>query len=149
MTGVSGRAIHVGSPWGVNYSFDPRLLAITKIWQGGFLDMTGEFTNRGGKGLKMGFESREINFGDQEFLFAPLNAQGKTIDFSFKEAKFGDVETIKASLNSKEDHLPRVAAMNAQFLGYTRNSKQKSELPTFNYRVGNNTIKAQTSIAAN
>jgi hypothetical protein len=149
MTGVSGRAIHVGSPWGVNYSFDPRLLAITKIWQGGFLDMTGEFTNRGGKGLKMGFESREINFGNQEFLFAPLNKQGKIIDFSFKDAKFGDVETIKASLNSKEDHLPRVAAMDAQFLGYTRNSKQKNELPTFNYRVGNNTLKVQTSIAAN
>ncbi|WP_049630759.1 cytochrome c [Cellvibrio sp. pealriver] len=148
-TGVSGRAIHVGSPWGVNYSFDPRLLAITKIWQGGFLDMTGEFTNRGGKGLKMGFESREINFGNQEFLFAPLNAQGKIIDFSFKEAKFGDVETIKASLNSKEDHLPRVAAMDAQFLGYTRNSKQKNELPTFNYRVGKNTLNIQTAIAAN
>lgn len=149
MVGVSGRAIHVGSPWGVNYSFDPRLLAITKIWQGGFLDMTGEFTNRGGKGLKMGYESREINFGGQEFLFAPLNAQGKIIDFSFKDAKFGDVETIKASLNSKEDHLPRVAAMDAQFLGYTRNSKQKNELPTFNYRVGKNTLKVQTSIAAN
>ena len=149
MVGVSGRAIHVGSPWGVNYSFDPRLLAITKIWQGGFLDMTGEFTNRGGKGLKMGFESREINFGSQEFLLAPLNAQGKIIDFSFKEAKFGDVETIKASLNSKEDHLPRLAAMDAQFLGYTRNSKQKDELPTFNYRVGNNTLKVQTLIAAN
>jgi hypothetical protein len=149
LVGVSGRAIHVGSPWGVNYSFDPRLLAITKIWQGGFLDMTGEFTNRGGKGLKMGFESREINFGGQEFLFAPLNAQGKIIDFSFKEAKFGDVETIKASLNSKEDHLARVAAMDAQFLGYTRNSKQKKELPTFNYRVGKNTLKVHTAIAAN
>ncbi|WP_331351088.1 hypothetical protein [Cellvibrio sp. UBA7671] len=149
LVGVSGRAIHVGSPWGVNYSFDPRLLAITKIWQGGFLDMTGEFTNRGGKGLKMGFESREINFGGQEFLFAPLNAQGKIIDFSFKEAKFGDVETIKASLNSKEDHLARVASMDAQFLGFTRNSKQKNELPTFNYRVGKNTLKVQTAIAAN
>ena len=149
MVGVSGRAIHVGSPWGVNYSFDPRLLAITKIWQGGFLDMTGEFTNRGGKGLKIGFESREINFGNQEFLFAPLNAQGKIIDFSFKEAKFGDVETIKASLNSTEDHLARVAAMDAQFFGYTRNSKQKNELPTFNYRIGKNTLKVQTAIAAN
>ncbi len=148
MVGVSGRAIHVGSPWGVNYSFDPRLLAITKIWQGGFLDMTGEFTNRGGKGLKMGYESREINFGNQEFLLAPLNAQGKIIDFSFKEAKFGDVETILASLNSKEDHLPRIAAMDAQFLGYTRNSKQKNEVPTFNYRVGKNILKIQTLIAA-
>ena len=148
MVGVSGRAIHVGSPWGVNYSFDPRLLAITKIWQGGFLDMTGEFTNRGGKGLKMGFESREINFGKQEFLVAPLNAKGEIIDFSFKDAKFGDIETIKASLNSKEDHLPRLAALDAQFLGYTRNSRQKNELPTFNYRVGKNSVKIQTVIAA-
>ncbi|HSC67357.1 MAG TPA: hypothetical protein VLC79_06695 [Cellvibrio sp.] len=148
MAGVSGRAIHVGSPWGVNYSFDPRLLAITKIWQGGFLDMTGEFTNRGGKGLKMGYESREINFGSDEFLFAPLNAQGKIIDFSFKDAKFGDPETAKASLYSKEDHLARVAAMDAQFLGYTRNSKEKQQLPHFRYRVGQNTLEVQTNIAA-
>lgn len=149
MVGVSGRAIHVGTPWGVNYSFDPRLLAITKIWQGGFLDMTGEFTNRGGKGLKMGYESREINFGGQEFLFAPLNAEGKIIDFSFKNANFGDAETAKASLYSKEDHLARVAAMDAQFLGYTRNSKQKNEVPVFNYRVGKNTLSIQTLIAEN
>lgn len=149
MPGVSGRAIHVGTPWGVNYSFDPRLLAITKIWQGGFLDMTGEFTNRGGKGLKMGYESLEINFGTQEYLFAPLNAQGKVIDFSFKNSNFEDPETAKASLYSKEDHLPRVAAMDAQFLGYSRNSKQKNELPVFNYRVGKNTLKVHTVIAGN
>ncbi|MDF3012752.1 MAG: hypothetical protein K0Q78_956, partial [Cellvibrio sp.] len=148
MSGVSGRAIHVGTPWGVNYSFDPRLLAITKIWQGGFLDMTGEFTNRGGKGLKMGYESREINLGAQEFLFAPLNAQGKLIDFSFKDAKFGDPETAKASLYSKDDHLARVAATDAQFLGYTRNSKAKQQLPAFSYRVGNNNLVVQTTIAA-
>jgi len=148
MPGVSGRAIHVGSPWGVNYSFDPRLLAITKIWQGGFLDMTGEFTNRGGKGLKMGYESREITLGAQEFLFAPLNAQGKLIDFSFKDAKFGDPETAKASLYSKEDHLARVAAMDAQFLGYSRNSKEKQQLPDFKYRVGKNTIAVKTTINA-
>ena len=148
MLGVSGRAIHVGTPWGVNYSFDPRLLAITKIWQGGFLDMTGEFTNRGGKGLKMGYESREINLGAQEFLFSPLNAQGKLIDFSFKDAKFGDPETAKASLYSKEDHLARVAAIEAQFLGYTRNSKEKQQLPSFSYRIGKNTVTAQTTISA-
>lgn len=148
MSGVSGRAIHVGTPWGVNYSFDPRLLAITKIWQGGFLDMTGEFTNRGGKGLKMGYESREIMLGAQEFLFAPLNAQGKVIDFSFKDAKFGDPETAKTSLYSKEDHLARVAAMDAQFLGYTRNSKEKQQLPSFSYRVGKNILSAQTTIDA-
>ncbi|EIK43354.1 hypothetical protein O59_003752 [Cellvibrio sp. BR] len=146
--GSSGRAIHVGTPWGVNYTFDPRLLAITKIWQGGFLDMSGEFLNRGGKGLKMGFESREINLGSKTFLIAPLNAKGDVIDFSFKEAQFGDAATVKASLESKEDHLPRVAAMDAQFLGYFRDSKQKQQLPSFKYRVGKNTLEIQTNIAA-
>lgn len=148
MAGVSGRAIHVGTPWGINYSFDPRLLAITKIWQGGFLDMSGEYLNRGGKGLKMGYESREINFGQTEALVAPLNAQEKSIDFSFKEAKFGDPETAKASLYSEQDHLARVESMDAQFLGYTRDSKQKQQLPRFNYRVGKNTLGMETQINA-
>ncbi|HEX7762649.1 MAG TPA: hypothetical protein VF433_03440, partial [Cellvibrio sp.] len=146
--GSTGRAIHVGTPWGVNYTFDPRLLAITKIWQGGFLDMTGEFLNRGGKGLKMGYESREISLGSKPFLIAPLNAKGEAIDFSFKEARFGDAATVKASLDSKEDHLARVAAMDAQFLGYSRDSKQKQQLPSFQYRVGKNTLDIRTTIAA-
>lgn len=146
--GSSGRAIHVGTPWGVNYTFDPRLLGITKIWQGGFLDMSGEFLNRGGRGLKMGFESREINLGDKPYLLAPLNAKGELIDFSFKEAQFGDAASVKASLDSKEDHLARVAAMDAQFLGYRRDSKQKQALPSFQYRVGKNTLDIHTAIAA-
>jgi hypothetical protein len=148
MTGVSGRAIHVGLVNGVNYSFDPRILAIAKIWQGGFLDMTGEFTNRGGRGLKIGYESREISLGDKEFLFAPLNAAGKPIDFSFKDAKFGDVQTIKQSFNSKQDHLAQLAAVDAQFLGYTRNSKEKSQAPSFRYRIGQNTLAVQTTFDA-
>lgn len=149
IVGVSGRAIHVGSVNGVNYSFDPRILAIAKIWQGGFLDMTGEFTNRGGKGLKMGFESREISLGDKDYLFAPLNAAGAPIDFSFKDAKFGDLETVKKSLYAKQDHLDKLAEVDAQFLGYTRNSKDKSEAPSFRYRVGKNTLAVQTTFEAN
>lgn len=149
MIGVSGRAIHVGLVNGVNYSFDPRILAIAKIWQGGFLDMTGEFTNRGGKGLKMGYESREISLGDKDYLFAPLNAAGAPIDFSFKDAKFGDVDTIKKSLYTKEDHLDKLAAVDAQFLGYTRNSKDKAQAPSFRYRIGKNTLAIQTTFETN
>jgi len=149
MLGVSGRAIHVGTADGVNYSFDPRILGIAKIWQGGFLDMTGEFTNRGGKGLKMGYESREISLGDKDYLFAPLNSAGALIDFSFKDAKFGDAEMVKKSLYSKEDHLDKLAAVDAQFLGYSRNSKDKSQAPRFNYRVGKNTLAVQTTFETN
>ncbi|MFL6619990.1 MAG: hypothetical protein ACJ8MH_15410 [Povalibacter sp.] len=149
LPGASGRSIHVGNPSGVNYTFDPRVLAIVKIWQGGFLDMTGELTNRGGKGLALGYDSREISLGDKEFLVAPLNSQGKPIDFSFKEAKFGDYATMRAALYDKQDQLARIAEQDAQFLGYSRNSKDKLAAPAFKYRVGKNVIEVATSIAAN
>jgi cytochrome c2 len=148
LPGASGRSIHVGNPSGVNYSFDPRVLAIVKIWQGGFLDMTGELTNRGGRGLALGYESREIGFGDKEYLIAPLDKQGELIDFSFKEAKLGDAATMRAALNDTRDQFDRIAAVNAQFLGYSRDSRDKVASPAFKYRVGQNTVEIATSIAA-
>src|SRR5690606_2557115 len=147
LPGTSGRSIHVGHPNGVNYTFDPRVLAIVKIWQGGFLDMSGELVNRGGRGLALGYESREIGFGDKEYLVAPLNRRGELIDFSFKEAKFGDVETMRAALNDTRDQLERIAEVDAQFLGYSRNSRDKLANPAFKYRVGQNTIETGTSIS--
>jgi hypothetical protein len=147
LPGVSARSIHVGNPNGVNYSFDPRLLSIAKIWQGGFLDMEGELTNRGGRGLKLGYESREIGFGDREYLLAPLDPNGKAIDFSFKEAKFGDLERMKAALNSREDQLAQIAAVDAKFLGYSRDSRSPTAAPRFKYRVGKNVVETSASFA--
>ena len=74
LPGVSARSIHVGNPNGIHYSFDPRLLAIAKLWQGGFLDMSGELIGRGNNGLALGYESREISLGSHEYLLAPLGA---------------------------------------------------------------------------
>ncbi len=148
LAGVSGRSIHVGNPSGVHYTFDPRLLAIVKIWQGGFLDMTGELTNRGGRGLALGYDSRDIGFGAHEYLLAPLDPGGKPIDFTFKEAKFGDFDTLKLLLDRKEDQLAQIAAVDAQFLGYSRDSRSKSAAPVFRYRVGKNVVEVATSIAA-
>jgi hypothetical protein len=147
LPGASGRSIHVGNPNGVNYTFDPRVLAIVKIWQGGFLDMSGELTNRGGNGLALGYESRELGFGDQEYLVAPLNPQGKLIDFSFKEAKFGDIATMGAALNDPRDQLARIAAVDAKFLAYSRDSRDKVASPAFKYRVGQNVMEIVTSIS--
>ncbi len=147
LPGTSGRAIHVGNPNGVNYSFDPRLLAVVKIWQGGFLEMSGEFVNRGNNGLALGFDSREIGFGDREYLLAPLNAAGLPVDFSFKEGKFQDFSTFKAALYSKDDQLARIAAVDAQFLGYSRDSKDKTAAPVFKYRIGKNVIEVSTAIS--
>ena len=140
MEGVSARTIHVGLPNGVNYSFDPRILGIAKVWQGGFLDMSGELTNRGGSGLKTGFESREIDLGEQAVLVAPLSAEGKPIDFSFKESVFGDVQTIENSLWSTRDQAELIADQNAQFLGYERASSNNQQVPSFRFRVGKNQL---------
>ena len=147
METVSGRSIHVGLPDGINYTFDPRVLGIAKIWQGGFLDMSGEWLNRGGGGLKPGYQSTEINLGAARVLFAPLNAKGQPIDFSFKEPIFHDDATIRASLYNPRDHLATLADVNAQFLGYTRDSTDPLAAPIFNYRVGANTISVQTIFA--
>jgi mono/diheme cytochrome c family protein len=147
MPGVSGRSIHVGNPNGVNYTFDPRLLAIVKIWQGGFLDMSGELTNRGGKGLALGHDSREIGFGNRDYLLAPLNAAGAPVDFTFKEARFGDQAADKAALYSAQDQLPQIAAADAQFLGYARDSKDKVAAPVFKYRVGKNVLEVSSTFS--
>src|SRR5690349_10910786 len=148
LPGTSGRAIHVGNPNGVNYTFDPRLLSIVKIWQGGFLEMSGEFTNRGNNGLALGYDSREIGFGDKEYLLAPLNAKGEPVDFSFKEGKFRDFQKFKAELYSQEDQLAKIAAADAQFLGYLRDSRSKTAAPAFKYRVGKNVVEVSTTISA-
>ncbi len=119
-----------------------------KIWQGGFLDMSGELVNRGNRGLALGYDSREISFGEHEYLVAPLNAAGQPIDFSFKEGKFGDFAKFKEALYSKEDQLARIAAVDAQFLGYSRDSRDKLAAPLFRYRVGKNVIETSTTISA-
>ena len=140
LAGTSGRSIHVGNPNGMNYSFDPRLLAVVKIWQGGFLDMAGELVNRGNRGLALGYDSREISFGEREYLLAPLNAAGAPVDFSFKEGKFGDFATFNEALYSQEDQLARIAAVDAQFLGYSRDSTRQARPRRFSV-----TASARTS----
>lgn len=146
MPGTSGRAIHVGQVNSVNYTFDPRVLAISKIWQGGFLDMGGEFQNRGGKGLKTGYQSMEINLGEMGVVMAPLNQAGEPVDFSFQSAKFGDKQTILAELNSKEEHVDKLAKVNAQFKGYDLDSSDPAAAPVFHYRVGDNELSVKTQI---
>ncbi len=146
MKGLSGRTIHVGQVNGINYSFDPRVLGIARVWQGGFLNMEGELSGRGGGGLRTGFESREIDLGAEQTLFVPLNGQGEVIDFSFKEAKLNDFDRIEQSLYSDIDHLDQLAAVDAQFLGYEHDSRDPEAAPIFRYRVGGNQLAVQTQL---
>ncbi|MDQ8196625.1 DUF1080 domain-containing protein [Pelagicoccus enzymogenes] len=147
MKGVSGRSIHVGLPIGLNYSFDPRTLAIEKIWQGGFINAAGEWENRGGNGFAPGYDNKEIKLAGGGLL-APLDAKGEGIDFSFKEAIFREFDTINASLHSEKDHLEMLDEVDAQFLGYTLASSPQDASPIFHYRVGENEISVHTVIAA-
>ncbi|HWA26077.1 MAG TPA: family 16 glycoside hydrolase [Lacunisphaera sp.] len=148
MERVSARSVHVGLPGGINYTFDPRLLAVVQVWQGGFLDLTGELLNRGGDGLKPGYESREIKLGPAGALLAPLNAAGQAVDLSFQSPVFKDGEAVRATLNSPRD-LPDLSALaDAQFLGYQRDSTNPASAPAFKYRVGPNIVALRTDIAA-
>lgn len=146
MSDVSGRSIHVGFPTGVNYTFDPRTLSIEKLWQGGFVNGAGEWENRGGGGFKLGYESKEVDFANAGGLLAPLDDEGQGIDFSFKEAIFHDWKTIEASMTSEVDHLDQLAAIDAQFLGYTLDSSNDAASPIFHYRIGENEIQLQAVI---
>ncbi len=138
MPGTSSRAIHVGQTNGVNYSFDPRVLGIVKLWQGGFLDMGGELRNRGGGGLRMGHDSREIDLGSSQRLFAPLQPDGAPVDFSFKESLFEDKETVREALYAKQDHFEMLADVDARFHGYRRDSRKDDAAPAFHVSVGEN-----------
>jgi hypothetical protein len=68
-------------------------------------------------------------------------------DSTFRNAKFGDTAAIRDALYSKEDQLARVAALDAQFLGYSRDSRSKAAAPVFRYRVAQNTIEIATTIS--
>ncbi|MDQ8186035.1 family 16 glycoside hydrolase [Pelagicoccus sp. SDUM812002] len=146
MKDVSGRSIHVGLPIGLNYTFDPRTLAIEKVWQGGFLNGAGEWENRGGSGFEPGYENKGIGLPGKGGLLSPLGMDGEHIDFSFKESKLRDFDTINASLNSEQDHLELLAEIDARFLGYTLPSQPADASPTFHYRVGKNNLSMQTVI---
>ena len=148
MEHVSGRSIHVGLPNGINYTFDPRVLAIAQIWQGGYLDMGGEFLNRGGNGIKPGYESREIKLGAAGTLLAPLNAAGQPVDLSFQSPVFKDGAAVRAFLNSPRDLPDLIAEADAQFLGYERDSTNPAAAPAFKYRVGRNTLSLRTDFGA-
>lgn len=148
MQDTSGRAIHVGLPNGVNYTFDPRVLGIVKLWQGGFLDMSGELRNRGGGGLAMGYESREVDLGEATVLVAPLQPDGQPVDFSFKESVYGDFETIEENLHADTDFDQMMAAVDAGFRGYRRDSRRKEAVPAFDLRVGENEFSLALAIDA-
>jgi hypothetical protein len=134
--GASGRAIHVGLPNGLNYTFDPRLLAVRKVWSGGFLNTKAEQSGRAGEPSSLGHQATVI-LGDA-VLPAPLTAKGEPVDFDFKEPDVGDESAAQRDLLDKTDFLDQLAALDAEFLGHR--IKNETRMPEFRFRVGKNAI---------
>lgn len=136
MPGTSGRAVAVGQPNGMSYAFDPRFLSVRKIWSGGFINLKEERNGRGGQASVPGSGAKVYLEGSP--LLAPLTSGGEVVDFEFKESDMNDSEAQIKYLNAKADHLERLAALDAEYLGHSL--KPKPGYPVFMFRVGKNTL---------
>jgi mono/diheme cytochrome c family protein len=143
MPGTSGRAVAVGQPNGMSYAFDPRFLSVRKIWSGGFLNMKEERTGRGGKAVAAGQGAKTYLEGGP--LLAPLTSGGEPVDFEFKESDMNDSDAQIKYLNDKTDHLDRLAALDAEYLGHSLTPKPG--YPVFMFRVGKNTLAQYVRIS--
>ncbi|MBK1833920.1 DUF7133 domain-containing protein [Roseibacillus ishigakijimensis] len=139
---TSARAVHVGTPVGINYSFDPRTLSIERLWWGGFLNLREELSGRAGKVSRLGEQAQEVELGGS--LLAPLDpATGQPIDLSFKSPTHADEQQIIANMKGAAEFLDQLAEASGHFLGY-----EEGEAPTFVYRVGANTFQVRLAINA-
>ena len=145
MPGTSGRAVAVGLTNGMSYAFDPRFLSVRKIWSGGFLNLKEERTVRGGKASVPGSGAKVHLEGGP--LLAALTIGGEVVDFEFKESDMDDSEAQIKFLNDKADHLDRLAALDAEYLGHQLTPKTGE--PSFRFRVGKNTLTQDVRITDN
>jgi len=141
--GTSGRAIHVGQPNGMNYTFDPRMLSVRRVWTGGFLNLKEERTNRGNGLSTMGVGA--VPYFQGTALLNPLTSGCEPVDFEFKEPDAQDYAAIERFLTDGKDFADKLAAMDAEFLG-DRLSPGTGE-PIFRFRVGQNMFTESLSIS--
>ncbi len=142
LRGSSGRALHVGLPNGMNYTFDPRLLSVRNIWAGGFLNLSEERKGRGRPGSPRGKGARVFVEGGA--ILQPLQASGKAVDFEFKEPDVMDHPAIEKWLWEKRDFPQLQASMDAEFLGHSLDSESSN--PLFRFRVGKNTFSQSVTV---
>jgi len=141
--GSSGRALHVGLPSGMNYSFDPRVLSVRTVWGGGFLNLTRERNGRSEPGTDHGHLSRTFLQGGG--ILQPLSQAGAPIDFEFKETDVLDDKAVEKWLWDPRDEADLLASVDAEFVGHKLDGKTGE--PTFLFRVGKNKISQTVSFA--
>ncbi len=139
---VSGRAFHVGLPGDLNYSFDPRSMAIAQIWDGPFLRKEDQVSRGQGAGQK-GFKHRI--YTELDNLFQAYDKEGKLVDLTFASpARLLDEEQSKRFLADKSDFLQVVSTFPAKFIGV---ETPKQQVPSFSYVVGENKIDLKFNIS--
>lgn len=136
LSGTSGRALHVGQPNGMSYTFDPRMLGVRRVWSGGFLNLRQEKSGRGKRPSITGRDA--VVFLEDEPLLVPLSRDGKVIDFEFKEPDAQDHPVIEQYLGDKVDFSAKLASVDAEFLGHQLESGTGT--PGFRFRVGKNIL---------
>ena len=129
----SGRAIHVGLPNGMNYTFDPRTLSVRNVWGGGFLNLNEERRGRGQPNSRHGQGSQ--TFIEGLGILRPVGG-GAPIDFEFKEPDVKDHKNIEKWLWEDRDFPELLASVDANFHGHRLESSTGD--PVFRFRVGKN-----------
>jgi hypothetical protein len=135
--GSSGRALHVGQPNGLNYTFDARVLSVRNVWGGGFLNLSEERKGRARPGSRRGQGHKVFVQGGG--LLQPLLPSGEPVDFEFKEPDVLDHKAIERWLWEDRDFPELLASMDAEFKGHRLDPKTGD--PVFIFRVGRNTIE--------
>ncbi len=142
LVGLSGRAVHVGLPDGMSYSFDPRMLSVRRIWSGGFLNLKEEWTGRAGNPSNLGHGASVLL--DKEPVLAPLTSGGEIVDFEFKEPDLGDDATVEKYLWDGVDFRDRLAGLDAKYLGHQLDPATGA--PRFRFRVGANVLTESVNL---
>ncbi|MAW10379.1 MAG: hypothetical protein ACJ0IB_04070 [Verrucomicrobiales bacterium] len=136
LRGSSGRAMHVGFPNGMNYTFDPRVLSVRNVWAGGFLNLSQERSGRGRPGSARG-QGNKVYF-EGKGLLQPILASGESVDFEFKEPDVMDHKAIEKWLWEDRDFSELLSSTDAEYGGHRLRSSDS--VPVFNFRVGKNKI---------
>jgi hypothetical protein len=142
LRGSSGRALHVGLPNGMNYTFDPRVLSVRNVWGGGFLNLSSERSGRGKPGSKRGQGNKVFVEGGG--ILQPLTRSGDPADFEFKEPDVMDHKSIERWLWEDRDFLDLLASVDAEFLGHRTESATGD--PIFRFRVGANYLEQAVTL---
>ena len=138
---VSARAIHVGLPNGVNYTFDPRILGFEQFWYGGFINSSEQTKNRANSPNRLGHKAQVV--GQNKGLLQPLNNKGERIDFTLSSPLVDDWGLLDKIISNDEDFSKSIEKIGAQFIGYNTLNDEV----TFYYSVGKNQLTVRLEIS--